>query len=156
MNNLGSFLENPQINNEMCRVAAEVFGDCLRTKAGLTRKSNTTHPDMIRVYESAKSTNTFTEDLIKKFEDRLMILLIHHYPYERKIIKNIELPDILNEAALFNGFKLYKEQLPNFIQINVNGDTINLFPVNKRTDIKHTEDDMDFHLLYDAKTQEWI
>lgn len=148
-NSLGSFLENPQINNELCRVAAEVFGDCLRTKAGLNRKSTSEHPDMLQIYNAARQDNSFSEDLIKKFQDRLMILLIKNYPYERKVLKSYQLPAIIKEAADFDGFNLEREQLPNFIQMNVNGHQIVMLPVGEITNLR-------FNLVYDAYSKEWI
>lgn len=146
---LGSFLENPQINNELCRVAAEVFGDCLRTKAGLDRQSESDHPALLAIYNSARQENSFTEDDIKKFQDRLMVLLIKNYPYERKVLKSYELPAIIKEAADFEGFNLEREQLPNFIQMNVNGYQIVMLPVGEITPLK-------FNLVYDGYSQEWI
>ena len=147
MAELGSYIDNPQINNELCRVAAEVFGDCLRTKAGLDRKSTTTNPTLVRLYSSATNDNSFTEDQIKKFEDRLMVLLIRNYPYERRIKKYYELPDILFEAAEFESFNLTKQQLPNFIQMNVHGNTIQMLPFGECA--------QPFSIVYDNNLKVW-
>lgn len=149
MSNLGSFLENPQINHEMCRVTSEFFGDCLRTKAGLPRKSSTVHPNVLPIYNSATLTNTFTEEQIHKFEERLMILLIRMIPYERKIIKDFDLPNIFIEAADFEGFKLDRNHLPNHFQININGNTISLLPLGERVE-------QTYNLLYDGTLKDWI
>ena len=152
MAELGSYLENPQINNELCRVAAEFYADCLRTKStkSLTRKSTTTHSKLIELYESARETNDFTEDNIKKFEDRLMVLLIRNYPFERRIKKTYVLPDIIKEAANFSGFVLTREQLPNHVQMTVNGFQIQLLPLGEPEKIHQS-----YSIVYDNESQTW-
>ena len=149
MNNLGSYLENPQFNHEPCRAAAEFFGDCLRTKAGLQRHCQSTNLKLQPLYEAARKTNSFTEDKIKKFEDRLTILLIRQIPFERIIKKFYKLPEIIEEAAMFDGFELHREMLPNHIQMNINGASIMFLPCGENANIK-------FELVYDSQKQEWI
>lgn len=149
MAELGSYIDNPQINNEACRVAAEFFGDCLRTKAGLTRQSETTNPEMIQLYQSAKQGNQFSESNIKKFQDRLMVLLIRNYPYERRIKKFYKLPSIIEEAADFDDFTLTRDHLPNFFQIFIHGYHIQLLPFHDCPELK-------YNLVYDNLSQTWI
>lgn len=139
-NKIGSFLETPQIGNEACKTAAILVGDCLRTKAGLERKSSTTDEDTLAFYESAKRENEFTEDQISKFEDRLTILLIRKLPLTRKLIKFYDIPELIAEAADFEGFEIERDQLPNRFQIKIHGQSILLLSIGSSP----IDDDVDF------------
>lgn len=152
MQNLGSFLENPQFDHTTCQKAAEIFGDALRYKStkNLPLKTNTKHPGVLALIKSARDSNDFTEEDIKKFEDRLTILLIKTIPYERKIVKFYDLPDIVKEAADFTGFELTPFQVPTHFQLNINHATIHLLPVGESSATLKVQS------TFDLLSKEWL
>ena len=125
-NNVGSFLENPQIGNPACKFAAQFIADCLRVKSSNALIPSNTNTDvkLVSFRNSAKLENAFTADQITKFEDRLMILLMRLMPTQRKIKKYYELPALIIEAAQFDGFTLMRDHLPNNFQILLNGQDV--------------------------------
>lgn len=152
MKSLGSYLENPHFDYRTIKEAVNFFGDALRvnSSSSLSAVSSSTNEDLIKLRTKVMKENSFTEEMIKKFEYNLTNLIIASIPYERKILKFYGLPDIFVQAAKdIPGFTLKREYLPDRLIMDINHTTISLLPYGY--DAKYQ-----FNLFYNIWDDEWF
>lgn len=131
MNSLGSYLENPHFDYRTIKEAVNFFGDALRinSTSSLSSVSSSANEDLIKLRQTAMEKNSFTEEMISKFEINLINLLIATSSYERKILKFYDLPDIFIKAAKgISGFELKRQYFPDRLVMNISHTTITMLP----------------------------
>lgn len=152
MNSLGSYLETPYFDHRTIKEVVNFFGDSLRVKStsSLSPVSTSTNEDLVKLRQTAMEQNSFTEEMIAKFETNLINLLVATTPYERKILKFYGLPDIFVKAAQnISGFELKREHLPDRLVINISHTTITLLPYGSDAPYQ-------FDLFYNIWDGDWF